>query len=263
MSAEDTKISAYAHPERLVTTEWLAEQIAAGRIGGPGRHRAARVRRGRAALRDRPHPGRPQDRLARRPQRPGVARLRRRRPVRRGHGLARYPARHDRRHLRRQEQLVGGVRPVGLQPLRARGRPAPRRRPCQVDRRGPRADPRRARRDRRGLPRGRARRRPDPRLQGRRARPPRQAARRRPLPRRVLRRAAPHARLPPGGRDARRPHPRREVGAVGAGGQRGRVVQVPRGPRGDLPHRAGPHARPTTSSRTAASASARRTRGSS
>ena len=35
MSAEDTKISAYAHPERLVTTEWLAEQVAAGRIGGP------------------------------------------------------------------------------------------------------------------------------------------------------------------------------------------------------------------------------------
>ena len=35
MSADDTKISAYAHPERLVTTEWLAEQIAAGRVGGP------------------------------------------------------------------------------------------------------------------------------------------------------------------------------------------------------------------------------------
>src|SRR3954466_4563439 len=35
MSADDTKISAYAHPERLVTTEWLAEQVAAGRVGGP------------------------------------------------------------------------------------------------------------------------------------------------------------------------------------------------------------------------------------
>src|SRR6478752_1241073 len=35
MSAEDTKISAYAHPERLVTTEWLAEQVSAGGIGGP------------------------------------------------------------------------------------------------------------------------------------------------------------------------------------------------------------------------------------
>ncbi|MEW1955017.1 sulfurtransferase [Terrabacter sp. NPDC080008] len=35
MSAEDTKISAYAHPERLVTTEWLAEQVAGGNVGGP------------------------------------------------------------------------------------------------------------------------------------------------------------------------------------------------------------------------------------
>jgi thiosulfate/3-mercaptopyruvate sulfurtransferase len=35
MSAEDTKISAYAHPERLVTTEWLADQVAGGNIGGP------------------------------------------------------------------------------------------------------------------------------------------------------------------------------------------------------------------------------------
>ncbi|MCU1538872.1 MAG: Thiosulfate sulfurtransferase [Humibacillus sp.] len=35
MTAEDTKIAAYAHPERLVTTEWLAEQVAAGRVGGP------------------------------------------------------------------------------------------------------------------------------------------------------------------------------------------------------------------------------------
>src|SRR3954465_1328606 len=35
MSADDMKISAYAHPERLVTTEWRAEQVAAGRVGGP------------------------------------------------------------------------------------------------------------------------------------------------------------------------------------------------------------------------------------
>ena len=112
------------------------------------------------------------------------------------------------------------------------------------------------------LPRRRARRRADPRVQGRRARPPRQAARRRALPGRVLRRAAPHARLPPGGRDARRPHPRREVGPVGSGRPGGRVVQVARGPRGDLPRRAGPRARPTTSWPTAASGSAPPTRGS-
>lgn len=32
----DSKIAEYAHPERLVTTDWLAEQIAAGRVGAPG-----------------------------------------------------------------------------------------------------------------------------------------------------------------------------------------------------------------------------------
>ncbi len=32
---ETRKIAAYAHPERLVTTEWLAEQIDAGSVGGP------------------------------------------------------------------------------------------------------------------------------------------------------------------------------------------------------------------------------------
>ncbi|AXG12872.1 sulfurtransferase [Intrasporangium calvum] len=35
MTGDDRKTSAYAHPERLVTTEWLAEQIEAGRVGGP------------------------------------------------------------------------------------------------------------------------------------------------------------------------------------------------------------------------------------
>jgi thiosulfate/3-mercaptopyruvate sulfurtransferase len=35
MSTDDVKISSYAHPERLVTTDWLAEQIEAGQIGGP------------------------------------------------------------------------------------------------------------------------------------------------------------------------------------------------------------------------------------
>ncbi len=36
MTTDETKIQAYAHPERLVTTPWLAEQIEAGRIGAPG-----------------------------------------------------------------------------------------------------------------------------------------------------------------------------------------------------------------------------------
>ncbi len=37
MTDSHTKdLSQYAHPERLVTTAWLAEQIAAGDVGGPG-----------------------------------------------------------------------------------------------------------------------------------------------------------------------------------------------------------------------------------
>ena len=35
MTTDDAKIAEYANPERLVTTEWLAQQIADGRIGGP------------------------------------------------------------------------------------------------------------------------------------------------------------------------------------------------------------------------------------
>ncbi|MDN5766788.1 MAG: sulfurtransferase [Humibacillus sp.] len=35
MSKTDSKIDAYAHPDRLVTTDWLAEQIAAGTVGRP------------------------------------------------------------------------------------------------------------------------------------------------------------------------------------------------------------------------------------
>ncbi len=66
-------LKAYAHPERLVTADWLS-----GNLGRPGtRHR--RIRRGRAALRHRPHPRRGQDRLAHRPQRPARPRLHQRR----------------------------------------------------------------------------------------------------------------------------------------------------------------------------------------
>ena len=46
------------------------------------------------------------------------------------------PRRH-RRHLRRQEQLVGRLRAVGVLAVRPRGRAPARRRPRQVDRRGP------------------------------------------------------------------------------------------------------------------------------
>ena len=51
---------------------------------------------------------------------------------------------HDAGRLRRQEQLVRRLRVLVPQDLRPRGRPRPRRRPAEVDRRGPRADDRRA-----------------------------------------------------------------------------------------------------------------------
>ena len=34
-STDRSLFSSYAHPERLVTTEWLAEQVASGNVGGP------------------------------------------------------------------------------------------------------------------------------------------------------------------------------------------------------------------------------------
>ena len=72
----DPAFAAYAHPERLVSTQWLADHL------GDERPRGRRERRGRPALRDRPHRRRGQDRLAPRPQRPGHPRLRRRRGLR-------------------------------------------------------------------------------------------------------------------------------------------------------------------------------------
>ena len=110
------------------------------------------------------------------------------------------------------------------------------------------------------LPRRRARRRTDPRVQGRRARHPRDAAAdRRPLAAGVHRRAHPHARLPRGGRTARRPHPDRAARSRG-----------PRRPTTAAGSAAAPNSRsctasspPTTRrSSTAASVSARATPGS-
>ena len=123
--------------------------------------------------------------------------------------------RHDARPLRRQEQLVRGVRLLVREDLRPHGRADPRRRPAEVDRRGPRAVD--------GLP-------PAPatytaqerdesirafrdqvRVDGRR----RPRARRRAQPGRVRRRPDRAARLRAGGRAARRPHPDRALDPVG------------------------------------------------
>ena len=89
--------------------------------------------------------------------------------VRAPHGLARDRQRHDRRPLRGQEQLVRRVRLLVPEDLRPRGRPDRRRRPPEVDRRGARADDRRAR-SRLGELHGAGGRRVDPRPPRRRAR---------------------------------------------------------------------------------------------
>ncbi len=123
----------------------------------PGQHRVARraprrrrpggrrERRGRAALRHRPHPRRGEGRLAPRPQRPGHARLRRRRGLRGPDVAQGHRPRQHRRVLRRQEQLVGHLRAVGVHAVRPRRRAPARRRPREVGRRGPRDDHRGAR----------------------------------------------------------------------------------------------------------------------
>ena len=104
--------------------------------------------------------------------------------------------------------------------------------------------------------------RPDPRLPRGRARLPGRSADRRALPAGVLRRAHPHAGLPAGGHRARRAHPHRAVGAVGPRRRRGRPLQVPCGARGDLPAASSASSPRPPRSCTAASASARRTPGS-
>ena len=78
------------------------------------------------------------------------------------------------------------------------------------------------------LPGRRARRLEDPGLQRRRDRPLRQPARRRALPRGVRRRSHHRACLPRRERPARRPHPERGERAVGAGGRRRRHLQAAR-----------------------------------
>ena len=125
-------------------------------------------------------------------------------------GRPRDRERHVRRALRRQEQLVRGVRLLVPQALRARGRAVARRRPPEVDRGGPRPDDRAsfaaavsyAAGDRDESIRVRARR------GARRPRVGEDRARRRAQPTGVLGRADGAARIRAGGRVADGAHPR-------------------------------------------------------
>ena len=136
-STDRSPFSSYAHPERLVSTEWLAEQIAAGAVGGPDGIVVLESDED-VLLYDTGHI-------------PGALKLDWHQDLNdpvmrdyvdaeqfaRGDVRPRRRPRHDRGHLRRQEQLVGRLRPVGAEPVRPRGRAAARRRPRQVGRRGP------------------------------------------------------------------------------------------------------------------------------
>ncbi len=171
-------------------------------------------------------------------------------------------ARRHRRHLRRQEQLVGRIRAVGLLAVRPRGCAAARRRPRPVDRGGPPDHDRSRRAGGHRLPRGRARRQRSARVQGRRARAPRQAADRRALARGVRRLAHLGARLPRGGRAARGTHPDRAERALGASGGAAMAGSRP-APSSMRSTAARPGCRTaTSSSRTAVSASGPATPGS-
>ena len=205
----------YAHPDALVSTEWLAEHLERPE------HPHRRERRGRAALRHGPHPRRHQDRLARRSERPARARLHLARAVRGAASRARAST------TRRPSIFYGDknnwwaayafwvfqlfgftnakILDGGRMKWEQEGRPMTTDAPAArhaIDLHRPASAATSA----------------DSRVHDRRAKAPRRdgQARRRPLARRVHRQEAAHAGVSAGGRDARRAHPGREERSVGA-----------------------------------------------
>ena len=134
------KSARYAQPDVLVTTEWLAEHLAE-----PG-HPRRRVERRHAALRVRPHPRRRRTSTGRTDLND---QLRRDYITRDGFEalMSRIGAtpRHHRRLLRRQEQLVGLLRLLGVPAVRPHQGEDHGRRPPEVGEGRPRADARDAR----------------------------------------------------------------------------------------------------------------------
>ena len=133
------KLREYAHPEMLVSTEWVAEHLDdPGLVVAESDEDVLLYETGHI---------------------PGAVKLdwhtELNDPVTRDYvdGAGLRPAdvgegHHPRHHagaLRRPEQLVGGVRAVGVHAVRPPGRAAAGRRPGQVDRRGPPAEHRRCR----------------------------------------------------------------------------------------------------------------------
>ncbi len=252
----DSKNAQYAHPERLVSTQWLADHL-----GDPG---LVVVESDEDVL------------LYETGHIPGAVKIDWHTdlndPVVRdyvdGDGLreARRQQGHlprlDRGHLRRQEQLVGRVRLWGVLPLRARGCPPSGRRSCEVGGGRPRVHDRRADPRCGRLPGRAARGRRHPRLQGRAC--SRTSATRSSMsgpPRSTTVSALP-PRVSRGGRAARRPHPHRGERAVGEGRRRRTARSAASTSSTRSTARAPVSPTATTSSRTAASVSVRATPGS-
>ena len=125
----------YAHPEVLVSTDWVAEH------SNDFERPRDRIERGHAALSVRPHSRRRPRRLDVGPERSDPARLHHARGIRGADVAHRRDAGHDGRLLRRQEQLVGVLCLLGLPAVRPHQGPRHGRRPDQVGEGRPAADP--------------------------------------------------------------------------------------------------------------------------
>jgi len=164
--ASDDNISFkdYAHPERLVSTEWLARQLNDGVVGSSD---LVVLESDEDVL------------LYETGHIPGAVKvdwhLDLNDPVKRDYVDGRRFAQIlGERGIGRDTTVViygdksnwGCLRPLGLHALRTPGRAVARRRPGEVGRAGAGDDPRRAGQDDCGVPGGRAQRRPDPGVQG-------------------------------------------------------------------------------------------------
>ena len=194
----------YRHPDALVSTEWVAAHANDPNV------RIIESNEDTLLYAVRPRPRRGARRLDRRPQRPAAPRLHRARRLREADGEDRRHPRHHRRLLRRQEQLVGLLRLLGVPALRPHQGARHGRRPAEVAEGRARLVHRHAELPGDDLQGARARRRqePDPARRGHPVPEEGRPVRRRAQPRGVHRHAHAHARVSERGRDPRRPHSR-------------------------------------------------------
>ena len=116
----------YAHPDVLVSTEWVAAH------SGDAGVRIVESNEDTLLYAVGARPGRRARRLDDRPQRSAPPRLHHARRLRGADVAHRRDAGHDGRVLRRQEQLVGVLRLLGVPAVRPHERPGDGRRPAEV-----------------------------------------------------------------------------------------------------------------------------------